>query len=150
MNVLWLAGKLLKYHQFKKLLCYCISYSDWLFICVLSLKIRYLWKIFKGPPKCWCRRWRYAKNTWTTPSRASPLLLLDSCVVSIKGHSPRMTKFTTMIVKPLKVVIVDWEKARVSKSLCWKSNPTFHTFVTRIPVRRPFLRVVVYQENTWL
>lgn len=83
----------------------------------LSLKIvhRYLWKIFKGPPRCWCRLWRYAKNTWTTPSRASPLLLLDSCVVSIKGHLPWTTRFTMMIARPSKVAIDNWEMAQVSK-----------------------------------
>jgi len=118
-----------------------------LYYCVLSLNIvhRYLWKIFKGPPRCWCKHWQYAKNTWTTPSRASLRLLLDSYVVSIKDHSPRTMKFTTMIAKPSKVAIVDWEAVRISKS--WKSVVPYlcHTYSWT-----SFPRAVVYQRNVIL
>lgn len=114
---------------------------------------RYLWKIFKGPQKCWCRHWRYARNTWITPSRASPPLRLDSYVVPTKDHSPRTTKSITMIERPSKVIIVNQGTARISK-LCVR-NPI------RCSISLPYVSPLIVpsscrrdtkerRHNTWL
>lgn len=68
---------------------------------------RYRWKIFKEPPRCWCKHWRYAKNTWATPSRASPRLHLDSCAALTRDHSPSTTRSITTIAKLSKVPIAN-------------------------------------------
>ena len=64
----------------------------YMYVCTYN---RCRWKICSRPRSCSCRRWTFARSTWTTPGSPTRALPRDFCVASTRGRSTWTTKYNT-------------------------------------------------------